>query len=105
MDALALQLAQSIGNGPSSALRAELHSLLTDQIMSLILNLELCETPYRVSAATPNFLPMTTPANIERAWQVTLTQIDDSRGWEPLNKPNNFVVSSSNRSTPTLFHR
>lgn len=103
MDALALQLAQSIGNGPSSALRAELHSLLTDQIMSLILNLELCETPYRVSAATPNFLP--TQANLERAWQVTLTQIDDSRGWEPLNKSSNFVVSSSNRSTPTLFHR
>jgi hypothetical protein len=102
MDALALQLAQSIGSGPSLSLRAELRSIFSD-LSTLVLYLELCETPYRVVASTPNILR----AADDHAWSVHLTQTDESTGWEPVSRPNNEFAGSSNdhRPIPTLYHR
>jgi hypothetical protein len=87
MDALAGQLARSIGNGPNSALRAELQGLFASQISTLILNLELCESPYRVMASTPNILDLTQNSQGVYNWQIILTQTDESTGWEPIIKP------------------
>lgn len=99
MEALARELALSIGSGPTStALGDELRKLLPG-LSSLVMQVDLFAIDCTVMATTPNIIHLDVPS-ARPMWQLKLAQQADSgREWEPLIAANSMHTNRNPHAT------